>query len=162
MSKRFSRRRFVKGSAAAAPLVLLPALTQNVLGANEKINCAAIGAGGKGDSDISKCKNAGENVVALCDVDQKRAGAFKKFPNAAKFDDFRKMLDKMHKQIDAVTVSTPDHCHAIAAVAAMQLGKHVYVQKPLTHTVYEARVMRQAQGLLGCLRCLNNGLWHRA
>lgn len=143
MSKRFTRRRFVKGTAAAAPLVLLPALSRNVMGANEKINCAAIGAGGKGSSDIGKCSSAGENIVALCDVDQNRAAAFKKFPDAQKFDDFRKMLDKAHKGIDAITISTPDHCHAIAAAASIQLGKHVYVQKPLTHTVYEARLLRQ-------------------
>ncbi len=144
MSKRLTRRRFVKGSAAAAPLVLLPTITRNALGANNKINCAAIGAGGKGDSDIGKCANAGENVVALTDVDASPArGASIRYGNAQKFDDYRKMLDKMHKQIDAITISTPDHCHAIAAAAAIQLGKHVYVQKPLTHTVYEARLLRQ-------------------
>jgi predicted dehydrogenase len=138
ISKRgVTRRSFVTGATA---LALLPTVTRNVLGANEKINIAGIGAGGKGAVDLGFC--AGENIVALADVDHRNAGGtFKKFSKAKVFKDFRIMLDKEHKHIDAVTVSTPDHLHAVAAAAAMHLGKHVYCQKPLTHCVFEARVL---------------------
>ena len=111
---------------------------RNVLGANTRLNIAAIGAGGKGSVDIGYC--AGENVVALCDVDQQNAaGTFAKFPKATRHKDYRVMLEKQAGGIDAVTISTPDHHHFHAAVMAMKLGKHVYVQKPLTHTIWEAR-----------------------
>lgn len=107
---------------------------------NEKLNIASIGCGGKGGSDIGAC--ASQNVVALCDVDHERAaGAIKQFPNATRYKDFRKMLEK--EKIDAVVVSTPDHTHAVAAAMAMKMGKHVYCQKPLTHTVFEARRLRE-------------------
>ena len=106
---------------------------------NEKLNVAAIGAGGKGFSDIMSCK--GENIVALCDVDWDRCDkAFKELPDARRFRDYRNMLEQM-PEIDAVTISAPDHIHAPAAILAMKMGKHVYVQKPLTHTVQEARWM---------------------
>ncbi len=86
----------------------------------------------------------GNNLVAFCDVDSKRAGdIYQKHPAAKRYQDFRKMFDEMEKQIDAVLVATPDHTHAVAAVAAMKLGKHVYCEKPLTRTVHEARVMRE-------------------
>jgi predicted dehydrogenase len=128
-----SRRRFLQ-SAAAVPL-LLP---RSVRGADAKLNVAGIGVGGKGAVDIGFC--AGENVVALCDVDERQAAAaMKKFPGAKFFRDFRKMLDEMGGSIDAVTVSTPDHTHAVAASMAMKLGKHVYCQKPLTKSIHEAR-----------------------
>lgn len=107
---------------------------------NEKLNVAGIGVGGKGSSDVEHI--AVENLIALCDVDDHRAReSYKKFPNAKRYKDFREMLEK-EKSIDAVTVSTPDHTHAPAAAMAMRLGKHVYCQKPLTHTVYEARMLR--------------------
>ncbi|MFH1740815.1 MAG: Gfo/Idh/MocA family oxidoreductase [bacterium] len=110
---------------------------------NEKLNVAAIGAGGKGSSDISKCGRAGENIVALCDVDWDRAAkTFDANPQAKRYKDFRVMLEK-EPSIDACTVSTPDHMHAVAAAMAMRMGKHVYVQKPLTHTVYEARKLTE-------------------
>ncbi|MCC6698782.1 MAG: Gfo/Idh/MocA family oxidoreductase [Candidatus Hydrogenedentes bacterium] len=106
---------------------------------NEKLNVAAIGSGGKGLGDIMACKD--ENVVALCDVDWKRAEeATFRLPNAKRYNDYRNMLEEL-KEIDAVTISTPDHTHAPAAYMAMKLGKHVYVQKPLTHTVAEARLL---------------------
>lgn len=108
---------------------------------NEKLNIAAIGAGGQAATDIGGC--AGENIVALCDVDRKRLeerGA--KFPKARLFRDYRQMIESM-KEIDAVIVSTPDHHHAPAAVMAMRLGKHVYCQKPMSHSVWEARLMRE-------------------
>lgn len=109
------------------------------LSPNEKLNVAAIGAGGKGLSDIMACRN--ENVVALCDVDWDRCQeAFYRLPDAKRYKDYRNMLEA-HPEIDAVTISTPDHTHAPAAYMAMKMGKHVYVQKPLTHTVAEARLL---------------------
>lgn len=109
---------------------------------NEKLNLAAIGAGGQGGGDVRAC--ASENFVALCDVDWDRAsGSFERHPKAKRYKDFRVMLER-EKSIDAVTVSTPDHVHAVAAMTAMKHGKHVYVQKPLTHSVYEARMLTQA------------------
>ncbi len=112
---------------------------------NEKLNIAAIGAGGKGDSDINGCARAGENIVALADPDSKRAErAFKRLETVPKYKDFRRMFDKESKNIDAVLVSTPDHTHAVAAVWAMERGKHVYVQKPLTRTIWEARLLKAA------------------
>jgi len=105
---------------------------------NEKLNIAAIGAGGKASSDIDGCST--ENIVALCDVDEKQAERkFKQFESTPKYKDFRKMLDKEGKTIDAVIVTVPDHMHAIAASACIERGKHVYVQKPLTRTIWEAR-----------------------
>jgi len=110
--------------------------------ANEKLNIAGVGVGGKGSSDIMKC--ARENVVALCDVDMNMAaGAIKRFPKAKRYYDYRVMFDEMGKDIDAITCSTPDHMHAPASVQAMRMGMHVYCQKPLTHDVYEARLMAQ-------------------
>lgn len=106
---------------------------------NEKLNVAAIGSGGKGRSDIHACKR--ENLVALCDVDWNRAAeTFGEFPEVPRYKDFRVMLDK-EKDIEAVTITTPDHFHAVAAVHAMEMGKHVFVQKPLTYSVAEARLL---------------------
>lgn len=137
-SRPVSRRRFLQSSAAIA---LLPTVTRNVLGANNRLNIAGIGAGGKGAVDVPSV--ASENIVALCDVDTNNAaGVFKQFEKATKYADFRDMLDK-EKSIDAVTISTPDHIHAVAAVRAMRLGKHVYVQKPMAHSIPEARLMTQ-------------------
>ncbi len=136
-----SRRNFMGAAAAVATFTYVP---KRVLGqpgvpsANDKLNIAAIGAGGMGAGNIRKC--AGENIVALCDVDFKRAGeTFEKFPKARRFKDFRVMLDKMDKEIDAVIIATPDHTHAVATMDAMRRGKHVYTQKPLTHSIWEAR-----------------------
>ncbi len=141
-----SRRRFL-GSAAVgtAAFTIVP---RHVLGGtgntppSDKLNIAAIGSGGMGGGNVKNC--SGENIVALCDVDHARAaGTFKKFPNASVWKDFRKMLDKQ-KDIDAVIVATPDHTHTVAAMAAMKRGKHVYVQKPLTRMVGEARALTEA------------------
>jgi hypothetical protein len=139
-----SRRRFLRTSATAAVATLgFPAIG-NVLGANDRINIGCIGAGGKGDSDVDDSARCGGNIVALCDVDantlNKKA---KKYPQAKLYADWRKMLKEMGKDIDAVTVSTPDHVHGVASAAAMRMGKHVYCQKPLTQTVYEARLLRK-------------------
>jgi GFO/IDH/MocA oxidoreductase family protein len=110
---------------------------------NEKLNIAAIGSGGKGSSDIDGC--ASENIVALCDVDEKQAERkFKEYEKAPKFKDYRRMLDEQGRDIDAVIISVPDFMHAPAALACMERGKHVYVQKPLTRTVWEARRLMEA------------------
>jgi predicted dehydrogenase len=107
-----------------------------------KLNIGVIGSGGRGTDDIEGVKT--ENIVALCDVDQQRAtGIQKRFPKANTYQDFRVMLEKQ-KEIDAVIVATPDHTHAVASMAAIQLGKHVYCEKPLTRTVHEARALAQA------------------
>ncbi len=139
--RKVSRRIFLMSTAATSAGLMAQIGRGPTVSANEKLNIAAIGAGGKGSSDIRGAADAGgNNVVALCDVDWKKgAESFLKFPKAKKYKDFREMLDKEHNNIDAVTISTPDHMHAAAAVACMQLGKHVYVQKPLTHDIYEAR-----------------------
>ena len=109
---------------------------------NEKLNIAVIGCGGKGEQDLEDV--SGENIVALCDVDQQQAkNAFKKYSHVRKFADYRQMFDQMHGQIDAVTVSTPDHTHAPAGLMAMRLGKHLFCQKPLSHSIHESRLMRQ-------------------
>ncbi|MCP4640367.1 MAG: Gfo/Idh/MocA family oxidoreductase [bacterium] len=141
--KRISRRLFLAGTAAAVAgcKTRAPGIITS-RSPNEKLNIAGIGAGGKGRADIGGCSK--ENIVALCDVDMNMAAdSINRYPNAKVYKDFREMLEKQ-KDIDAVTVSTPDHTHAVAAMAAMQLGKHVYVQKPLTHNIYEARMLQEA------------------
>jgi predicted dehydrogenase len=107
---------------------------------NEKLNIALVGAGGRGAANLAGV--AGENIVALCDVDERRAAAaFDKYPGVRKYHDFRKMLHDMDKQIDAVVVSTPNHTHAPASAMAMRMGKHCYCEKPLSHSVEEARAV---------------------
>jgi predicted dehydrogenase len=107
---------------------------------NDRLNLAIVGCGGQGAENLGKV--AGENIVALCDVDEKRAAdAFQRYPKAKRFRDYRKMLDALHQQIDAVVVSIPDHMHAPVSLAAMELGKHVYCEKPLTWSIDEARRM---------------------
>ena len=143
-----SRRSFIKKSSIIASSVYL--VPRHVLGGvgytapSDTLNLAAIGAGGKGRSDIRLASGDGrENVVALCDVDFERAQeSVERFPNAARYHDYRVMLDS-EPDIDAVTISTPDHLHAPAAVAAMQRGIHVYVQKPMAHNIREARLMTE-------------------
>lgn len=142
------RRDFIKKSAViAAGISIVPryVLGRGFIAPSDKLNVAVIGGGGKGFSDLMNVWNNGaSNIAAICDVDWASASlAFEKFPNAKKFKDFRKLFDVM-KDIDAVTVSTPDHTHAIIAHTAMQMNKHVYVQKPLTHNIYEARTLTEA------------------
>jgi predicted dehydrogenase len=139
-----SRRQFIGRSAAAAAGVMI--VPRAVLGGpgyippSDKVNIACIGVGGMGHNDTKGV--ATENIVALCDVDEDRAAkSFKMFPKAKQYKDFRVMLDEMDSDIDAVTVSTPDHSHAVIAAMAMKMGKHAYVQKPLTHDIYEARML---------------------
>src|ERR1700744_4727078 len=138
-----SRRYFFYGSLLAGAVPLggfgsVPSLKQmGYKSPNEKLNIASIGAGGKAASDITACAET-ENIVALCDVDDKRAEKmFAAHDKAPKYKDFRVMLEKENANIDAVIVTIPDHMHTVAALAAMERGKHVYVQKPLAHTVHE-------------------------
>lgn len=146
MKKSIDRRSFLTNSAiAGAGMVVIP---RHVFGGkgyvapSDKLNIAAVGSGGMGSGNISRC--AAENIVALCDVDfDHAADTFKKYPKAPQYKDFRVMLEK-EKSIDAVIVATPDHTHAVAAMAAIKMGKHVYVQKPLTHSVFEARKLTEA------------------
>ena len=139
--KSLNRRQVLKAATWCGVFTIIPS---RAWGANERINLAGIGVGGKGAGEVSDLTKAGANFVALCDVDADKAGnTFKKHPDAKIYTDFRVMLDK-EKGIDGVTVSTPDHTHAVAALAAMVRGKHVYCQKPLTHTIYEARMMTLA------------------
>ncbi len=125
---------------------------------HEKLNIAGIGVGGQGHGDLKEFgEKCGQNIVALADVDHAQAAnTFKLFPEAKRYWDFREMLDKQDKQIDAVVVATPDHTHAVAAMAAMRMGKHVYVEKPLTHDVYEARMLTQAARKYGVVTQMGN------
>ncbi|HEX9047650.1 MAG TPA: Gfo/Idh/MocA family oxidoreductase, partial [Verrucomicrobiae bacterium] len=153
---RWNRRDFIKAASLATGAAAwgVPTLLrgQNL---NSKLNIAAIGAGGKGASDTDHC--ATENIVALCDVDSVHcAKQLKKYPDAKFYRDYRRLLDEMGKSIDAVIVSTPDHFHAIAASAAMQLGKHVYCQKPLVQTIYEARYLRKLAHSSGVVTQMGN------
>ena len=147
MSRRLFLRRVGLASAlpvlAGSSVVSLKALGYK--SPNEKLNLAAIGAGGQPYGDLLNAHAGVENVVALADVDWKRgAQGFEKWPNAVKYKDFRRMLDKSGKDIDAVVIGTPDHMHATCALACMQSGKHVYVEKPLTRTPWEARLLLKA------------------
>ena len=140
-TRQLSRRQFMGGIAiATAGFQVVPGYVLGLNGATPpsgKLNVAGIGVGGQGGHDLRQFTQ--ENIVALCDVDWAHAAdTFKKFPDARKFKDFRTMLDEV-KEIDAVVVATPDHMHAFASMAVMKLGKHVYCEKPLTHSVWEAR-----------------------
>jgi len=139
-----SRRNFIgKSTAAMAGFTILPSNVISGFGykaPSDKLNIVGVGVGGMGFGNLKNMET--DNIVGLCDVDWKYADrAFKHFPKAKKFKDFRKMYDEMGKSIDAVMVATADHTHAIVAANAIAMGKHVYVQKPLTHTVYESRLL---------------------
>jgi predicted dehydrogenase len=141
-----SRRTFLAATTAATVgLAMAPQFTLGQPPPSERLNLAGIGVGGMGGGDIATFSKLGCNIVALCDVDEERAaGSFNAFPKARRYKDFREMLDKEAKNIDAVSVGTPDHIHAVAAMAAIRAGKHVYVQKPMTHTLYECRELTKA------------------
>ncbi|HEC03745.1 MAG TPA: Gfo/Idh/MocA family oxidoreductase, partial [Phycisphaerales bacterium] len=144
MDRHMTRRGFLRNAALSSSglIILSNSRSAYTAQANEKLNIAAIGIGGRGAADVNGVKD--ENVVALCDVDQSRAAkTFEQFPKARRFTDFRRMLDKMRSKIDAVVIGTPDHTHAPPGVMAMKMGKHCYCEKPLTHNVYEARLMAQ-------------------
>ena len=156
--KTMSRRDFVGAAAAAAAFTVVP---RHVLGGaghaapSEKLNIAGIGAGGQAAHDLRQMES--ENIVALCDVDWRRArGMFQRHPDARRYRDFREMLDKEGDKIDAVVVATPDHMHAVASMAAIKRGKHVYCEKPLTHDVYEARVLAEAARKAGVATQMGN------
>jgi len=139
-----SRRRFIGNVAtAAAGFTILPSYVVGGLGhiaPSDKLNIAGIGVGGVGGTNVNNCNS--QNIIALCDVDWDYAsGLFNEYPDAKKYKDYRKMFDEMGDSIDAVVVATPDHTHAIITAAAIRMGKHVYTQKPLTHSVYESRVL---------------------
>lgn len=143
--KTLSRRSFLgrTGLGLGSALFAGPAIVrgQNL---NSKIRLAGIGVGGKGASDLAGAAACGVEIVALCDVDENSLNAAAaNYSGAAKFRDFRKMLEQMDKEIDAVTISTPDHVHGVASIMAMKMGKHIYCQKPLTQTVWESRMMRE-------------------
>lgn len=139
-----TRREFLKQSTQFGMALWLATHSwSRTYAQNEKLNIGIIACGGMGGANLNGV--AHENIVALCDVDENPLGeAARRFPRAYRYTDFRKMLDERHREIDAVVVSTPDHTHAFAAMAAMQLRKHVYCEKPLTHSVYEARKLAEA------------------
>lgn len=140
-----TRRNFLhKNAMLVAGLTIVPSSvlgkTAGKTAPSDKLNIAGIGIGGKGIVNLRNMSS--ENIVALCDVDWDYAKkAFDEFPQAKKFKDYREMYDNMGKEIDAVVIATPDHTHALIAADAMTMGKHVYLQKPLTHSVYESRLM---------------------
>jgi len=143
--KSLSRRNFIGMTAASgAAFTILPSFAVSGLGhisPSDKLNIAGVGIGGIGRRDLGKI--TGQNIVALCDVDwDYSAKTFKDYPNAKKYKDYRVMLDQQ-KNIDAVLVATPDHNHAVVGMAAMREGKHVFIQKPLAHSVYETRMLTE-------------------
>src|SRR5690606_7306317 len=144
-----SRRKFIKNAALiGAGITIVPrhVLGRGFVAPSDKLNIAGIGVGGKGESDLAEfAKSPNVNIVALCDVDDRQAvKSRKRYEKAPYYHDFREMLAKEKNNIDAVSISTPDNTHAVATLAAMQLGKHVYTQKPLTHDIYEARILAEA------------------
>ncbi|MDR2862450.1 MAG: Gfo/Idh/MocA family oxidoreductase [Puniceicoccales bacterium] len=136
-----SRRDFLKNASLASGLLLLPSgFLKGQNAPSNRIQVASVGVGGQGGTDTNGVSKAGATIIGLCDVDSRNlAGAKKRFPKASAFTDYREMFDKLGKEIDAVTVSIPDHMHFSVAYTAVGLGKHVYVQKPLTHTVDQTR-----------------------
>lgn len=161
MRTNVSRRGFLgAGAASLGYFYSAPAYSAARMGRrpNETLRFAGIGVGGKGSSDIDQAGNLGE-VVAICDIDESRiAPKAQKWPSAKVYTDFRALLDEMGKEIDAVTVSTPDHTHALASLMAIRMGKHCYTQKPLTQTVFESRVLKEAARQHGvCTQMGNQG-----
>ena len=142
-----SRRRFLANAVSTAAFTIVPS---HVLGRNgqtppsDTVNVASIGAGGQAAVDIKQCASVGGRIVALCDVDDRRAEMYKVYDKVNEYRDFRKMLDKEHKNIDAVIIAIPDHSHAVATMAAMERGKHVYTEKPLAHSIAEGRALMKA------------------
>ena len=157
----FSRRKFLKtGAAALAGITIAPSsilgMSHGHVSPTDKLNLAAVGIGGMGHANINNVKGT-ENIVALCDVDWKYAkGVFDEFPKAKKYWDYRKMYDEMGKSIDGVIIATADHTHAIITADAMTMGKHVYCQKPLTHSVYESRLLTRLAASTGVVTQMGN------
>ena len=148
-SSGINRRQFLHSAGAGVALFnILPGSLSHgaeALSPNAKLNVAGIGIGSRGGSDVGEVAGLGHNIVALCDVDENYAGKeFAKYPGAQRFTDYRVMLDKMGKGLDAVVIGTPDHTHAVIAMEAMRRGKHVYCEKPLAHSVHEVRELMAA------------------
>jgi len=161
MSSRTNRRRFLGQSAALTAGVGYWAGTSSVshgqASALQGLSAACIGVGGKGSSDTSHIAEQGVDIVGLCDVDRKTLDKkAREFPKAAKFDDFREMLDQLGDKVDIVTCSTPDHTHAAACIKAMRMGKHIYCQKPMTWSIKEARMMRETAKEMGVITQMGN------
>lgn len=147
MGRTISRRQLMKTSAAAAAISIVPrhVLGQGQTPPSEKITLAAIGCGGQAGADLGELAKDGAVPLALCDVDQKHGEQnLKKFASTRHFKDFRRMLDEVGSQVDAVLVGTPDHTHSVAAMAAIKRGKHVYCEKPLAHSIWEVRQLMKA------------------
>ena len=143
-NSKLSRRSFVKNSGiVAAGVTILPSKVISGMGytpPSDQLNIAAIGVGGIGRQNLRNMNT--QNIVALCDIDWKYSeNTFNDYPDAKKYKDYRKMMDEIGNDIDAVVIATPDHTHYVSARDAMQAGKHVYLQKPLTHSVYESRML---------------------
>ena len=153
--KQSSRRDFIKTSAAGA--VAFHIVPGGLLGKNapsNKLNIAGIGVGGMGAANLNQCED--ENIMALCDVDLNHAAkVFQKYPKATVYQDYREMFEK-EKDIDAVVIATPDHTHAVITMMALEMGKHIFCQKPLTHTVYEARMITEAARKAGVQTQMGN------
>src|SRR5580765_8093272 len=148
-SNRINRRQFLHRAGTGVALFnIFPGSLLNgaeTLSPNAKLNVAGIGIGSRGGADVGEVAGLGHNIVAGCDVDEKYAGKeFAKYPNAKRFTDYRVMLDKMGKEIEAVVIGTPDHTHAVIAMEAMRRGKHVYCEKPLAHSIHEVRELMAA------------------
>ena len=143
MSNQFSRRTFVQGTVGLGVAGVTAALPRrSMAAASSEVHIGCVGVGGKGWSDMEET-SAGNQIVAICDVDEARlAKAAEKFPKAKRYTDWRKLLEQT--DIDAVTVSIPDHMHAPVTMSALQAGKHTYTQKPLSHSVFEARQLAAA------------------
>jgi len=141
-----NRRQFAKTTLTGLGTISL--VPRHVLGGSgytapsDKLNIAGIGIGGMGSGNLKNCEQ--ENIIALCDVDSSYAAkTIERYPGASVYQDFRKLFDK-EKDVDAVVIATPDHTHAVITMAVIEAGKHVFCQKPLTHTVHEARVVTEA------------------
>ena len=161
----FTRRQFLRAASVATLAAACPSLWgrssespyRNLVRDGRRLRIAVIGLGGKGIIDALGCATLGEEIVALCDPDfATGAQVFSEFPDAARYRDYRQMLDEMDDRIDAVIVCTPDHAHFPAALMAIQRGKHAYVQKPLTHTVGEARALKAAAARAGVVTQMGN------
>lgn len=157
-----TRRAFLAATGAST-VAAFHVVPRHVLGGpgytapSETVALAGIGCGGMGGGDIATHARNGARVVALCDVDEVRAaGIFNAFPKATRYKDFRKLIDREAKNVDAVTVGTPDHTHAVAAMAAVRAGKHVYCQKPLTHSLHECRELTRAAHAAGVMTQMGN------
>ncbi len=153
------RRRFLLGASLAGPMLLALREPRSARGyaVNERLNIALVGLGNRGTDFLDAIPAAGENLVALCEVNRERLNrALNRAAQARAFQDFRKMLDELDRQIDALVVATPDHTHALIAARVMKRGKHVYVEKPIAHDVFEARTLRQLAARYGLATQMGN------